>query len=326
MSTIDIKSTLENNISNNALALASDIFPGPIQSAINNYLNGVTIPIGSAGSLTVSGSGANLVLNMTPVVFKGSATANQATLEVSGTGQYSDASIDVQFANNNGQVSIDMNATMGQNLAWNIADLWPSLFNNAPFNQVVFSKGALALTTNGSIKFTGTGSLSYASTPLANGALVVLYNSSAPAVQGRRRRKRNAVEGDPVAPGTPDAQDGSGGLGLLIGVVVPSWSPGSIWKPLNDVTFEQSGLLFSSLPETDSATLGDLDCGWTVQGTAGHHVLYNARTLRFSRAAREFSRQQSDTGVVRQSGPEPEDDDHGEVRGAELRAGHTVRV
>lgn len=255
MSNVDIKSTLQSNISNNALALASSAFPGPIQSAINYYLNGITIPLGSSGSLSVSGSGANLVLNMSPVVFKGSATADSATLEVAGTGEYSDAAVDVKFTNNNGQVAINLNATMGQNLAWHIADLWPTLFNYEPFSKLVFSKGTLALTTNGSIKFTGTGALSYNGTPLANGALALVYNKPA-AVQ--MRRSASMRPGDPVAMAQTNTTDSSQ-LGVLVGVVVQSWSPGSIWSPLNDVVFKQSGLLFSSLPESDSKTLADMN-------------------------------------------------------------------
>lgn len=224
---IDIKSTLQNNInSNNALALAADIFPGPIQTAINSYLNGITIPLGSAGSLSVSKSGANLALNMSPVAFTGTASADQATLKIAGTDQYADAFIEAKFTNKNGAVAIDMNATMGQNLQWNMGSLWPSLFNSAPFNQVGFAKGTLALTTNGSVKFTGTGTITYNSASFANGALVVLYKN--------------------------------GTQGLMMGVVVANWSPGSIWAPLRDVTFKQSGLLFSSMSADNSATLGDL--------------------------------------------------------------------
>lgn len=236
MSSIDIASTLKQNLIGDALSLASDVFPGPIQTALDYYLNGITIPIGSNGSLRVSGAGAAVTLQMDSVVFQGQATADKATLAVNGTGQYSDASVAVAFTKQNGGVVVNLNAAMGQHLTWKISDLWPAVFSQAPFNDLALAQGTLALTTSGtsSIDFTGTGALAYQGTPLAFGALRVVYTGS--------------------TSGNPDTSK----LGILIGVVVPSWSPGSIWKPLNDVTFKQSGLLFSSLEEKDSSTLADL--------------------------------------------------------------------
>lgn len=225
---INIGDTLQSNISNGALQLAATVFPGPIQTAISDYLNGITIPIGSQGSLTVSGSGASLTLNMNPVVFEGTVSADQATLKISGTGEYSDAFISVQFTNTNGSVSILLTATMGQNLQWRISDLWPAELNYDPFNQLFFDKGNLSLTTSGTgdIDFSGSGELTYNGDVLAEGAIRVVN------------------------------KDGS--TGVLLGVVVPNWNAGSVWSELNGLSFEQSGLLFSSIPVADSGTLADL--------------------------------------------------------------------
>jgi hypothetical protein len=235
---VDIKQTLTDNIKNEGLNLASGLFPGVIQTAIDYYLNGVTIPIGSGGSLTVSGTGVNLQLEMSPVAFEGEATANGATLQISGTGDYADAYIKVTFTKvSDSQVSIELDATMGDNLSWKLSDLWPGLLDMAPFNEVNFEKGQLTLTIdeNNTIDFNGSGDLYYKSEMLAAGAIKIIYNGE--------------------TTGTPDKSK----ISVLAGVVVESWSPGSIWSPLNDVTFKQSGLLFSSLPEATSATLTSLN-------------------------------------------------------------------
>lgn len=234
---VNIKQTLTSKISDNALNLPSDLFPGVIQTAINYYLNGITIPIGGA-SLTVSGSGADLQLNMSPVQFQGSATASKATLKISGSGQYADANIVATFTKvSDSQVTIAVAATMGASLAWKLSDLWPSVLNMAPFNQVTMQNGALTLDIDdkNNIDFTGTGDIYYKGSKLASGALRIIYNGA--------------------TTGAPDKSN----VCVLAGMVVNSWSPGTIWQPLNDVVFEQSGLLFSSLPSTTSATLESLN-------------------------------------------------------------------
>lgn len=235
---VDIKQTLTDNIKSEGLNLASGLFPGVIQTAIEYYLNGVTIPLGSDASLTVSGSGANLQVQMSPVAFEGTATADKATLKVSGTGDYADAYIELTFEKiSDTEVSIGLDATMGDTLAWKLSDLWPGLLDMAPFNQVDFQKGKLTLTidSNNNVNFSGSGDMYYKSELLAAGAIRIIY--------------------DGETGGAPDQSK----VSVLAGAVVESWSPGSIWSPLKDVTFKESGLLFSSLPETESTTLSSLN-------------------------------------------------------------------
>lgn len=237
MATTDIKKTLADNIKNEGLKLAKGVFPGVIETAMEYYLNGVTIPIGSAGSFKVTGSGAELQLEMSPVAFEGTATANEAKLKVKGTGDYADAYIMVTFTKlSANEVSIALDATMGDKLSWKLSDLWPGRLDHAPFNEVRFEKGQLSLKINADkkIDFGGTGDLYYKSDKLAAGAIRVVYNGKATG-------------------GSDDAK-----VGVLAGAVVAEWSPGSIWAPLKDVKFKQSGLLFSSLPEASAETLTDL--------------------------------------------------------------------
>jgi len=237
MEVTDIKKTLSDNIKDNGLSLASGLFPGVIETAMKYYLNGVTIPIGTGGSLKVTGSGANLQLDMCPVSFEGLATADKAVLKVSGTGAYTYAYIMVTFTKISAdEVSIELDATMGENLSWKLSELWPGLLDHAPFNEVNFEKGQLTLKIgeDKNIDFSGTGDLYYKSEKLAAGAIRVVYNGEATGEQD-------------------DAK-----ICILAGAVVANWSPGSIWAPLQDVKFKQSGLLFSSLPKASATTLTDL--------------------------------------------------------------------
>lgn len=236
---INIKQTLTDNInSEKALSLASGLFPGVIQTAIEYYLNGVTIPLGKDASLTVKKTGANFKLEMTPVEFTGAVTKDSAILKISGTGDNSDAFIEVTFTKkSDSDVSIDLKATMGKTLKWKLSELWPELLDKEPFNEVYFTKGQLELniSKDKKIEFSGSGAIDYKDSQLGAGAIRIIYDGK-----------------------TSDKPDSSK-VSVLVGVVVDSWSPGSIWKPLEDITFKQSGLLFSSLPSTDSETLGDLN-------------------------------------------------------------------
>lgn len=237
MATTDIKKILTDNIKGESLKLASGLFPGVIETAMEYYLNGITIPIGSAGSFKVTGSGAALQLEMSPVAFEGTATANGAKLKVKGTGDYADAYILVTFTKlSAGEVAIELDATMGNKLSWKLSDLWPGLLDHEPFNRVTFEKGQLTLKIDKDkkIDFGGTGDLYYKSEKLAAGVIKVVYNGK--------------------ATGEPDDAK----VCVLAGAVVAEWSPGSIWAPLKDVKFKQSGLLFSSLPEASAQTLTDL--------------------------------------------------------------------
>ena len=67
----DIKQTIEQNVKGKALCLASDVFPGPIRTAINDYLNGVTLKLNSVGTLKVQPSQGKATLNMDPVEIEG---------------------------------------------------------------------------------------------------------------------------------------------------------------------------------------------------------------------------------------------------------------
>jgi len=237
MAATDIKKTLTDNIKGGSLKLASGLFPGVIATAMEYYLNGVTIPIGSAGSFKVTGSGAALQLEMSPVAFEGTATADEAKLKVKGTGDYADACVLVTFTKlSSSEVAIELDATMGDKLSWRLSDLWPGLLDHAPFNEVTFEKGQLYLKIDKdrNIDFGGTGDLYYRSEKLAAGAIRIVYNGE--------------------ATGEPDDAK----VCVLAGAVVAEWSPGSIWAPLKDVKFKQSGLLFSSLPEASAETLTGL--------------------------------------------------------------------
>ena len=237
MAATDIKKVLTDNIKDEGLKLASGLFPGVIQAAMEYYLNGISIPLGKSTSLKVTGTGAALQLEMAPVAFEGTATANEATLKVKGTGDYTDAYILVTFTKiNSNEVSIGLDATMGSKLSWKLSDLWPGLLDHAAFNEVNFEKGHLVLKIDKdrNIDFTGTGDLYYKSEKLAAGAIRIVYNGQ--------------------TTGDPDSSK----VCILAGVVVESWSPGSIWSPLKDVKFKQSGLLFSALPEASAETLTGL--------------------------------------------------------------------
>lgn len=235
---INIKQTLEDNISSKkVLNLAAGLFPGIIQTAINYYLNGVTIPIGEDVSLTVKGGSADLKLEMQPVSLNAEASKDEATVTIKGTGEYADASITVTFKKvSDTDVSITLAAGMGNSLVWKLSDLWPELLDNAPFNEVGFTRGHLTLSvsTADEIDFFGNGTLSYKGDDLATGVVKIIYDGKTTAAP------------DPTK------------VSVLTGAVVNSWSPGTIWKPLDDVVFKESGLLFSSLPSTNSSTLTDL--------------------------------------------------------------------
>lgn len=223
---MDIQQTLQNNIANGALSLAADVFPGPVQRAISDYLNGIAVPIGPDAQLTVSTDGAQLVLAMTPVTWTGAAGADGATLQIAGIDGYADAAITVGFTKtDDGGVQLALGATMGPVLTWPLSNIWPALLNRVPFTGLQLAQGQLTLTTSsaGSIDFTGSGALAYQGADLATGAVQVLYQAVQPAV--------------------------------LVGVVVPTWSPGSLWSALDDVTFQDSGLLFSTVPLADAQTL-----------------------------------------------------------------------
>lgn len=234
MAASDIKSTIEQNVTNKALTLASDTFTGPFQEAVQYFLSGITIPIGSEGSLTVSNDGLNF--SMAPVTVTG--TTDNATVTVKGTGNLAGASITAKFTKDGNNVIMEIEATMGDTLKWELKELWPSLsiMNSDPFSALALENGSLSLTYDSGAKkitFLGTGTIDFNDTPFLNGVVKVIYTGS-----------------------TSSAPDQSN-LGVLLGVVVTDWSPGTIWSALDEVTFRNSGLVFSSID--DATTLSTLN-------------------------------------------------------------------
>ena len=230
----NLKTAIENKITTTAkqkvFSLTQNAFPGPIQSIIGDYLNGITIPLGSAGSLTVDPNTKQLELNSNidsaDLALDGS--ADKATLTLSSTkSSLKGASIKLTFNKIDAGVSLEMDISMGDSLQWELDSVWPQYLDWAPANKLGLSKGELDLTvaSGDKIDFTGTGSMVYDDQVLANGAIRVEHNDST--------------------------------TGILVGVVVVSWSPGDFWKPLNVLTFNHSGLVFATL-DIDSNSLVSL--------------------------------------------------------------------
>ncbi|MEI8633328.1 hypothetical protein P4S72_17250 [Vibrio sp. PP-XX7] len=162
-----------------SLALAADTFPGPIQTVINDYLNGVTIPLGSSAQLTVNPSSKtldlkaeidNAKLNIQP-------TSDGATITLSST-EYKDAQVILTFKKVTDGVDFSLSATMGDSLQWQLKSLWPQLLDWTPANQISLSKGQLSLSdANEEIDFTGQGAVLFDNKDFLNGAVRVLYKA-----------------------------------------------------------------------------------------------------------------------------------------------------
>ncbi|MEM9556464.1 MAG: hypothetical protein AAGC60_19560 [Acidobacteriota bacterium] len=233
-SAVDIKKTLEKNISEETLHLAQDSLPGPFQEALGDYLNGITLPLGESGYLKVAGGGAHLALEMSPVKLNAGASASQATVTVEGTGSAAGSSIKAGFAKQDSDVVLTLDATMGDKLIWRIDELWPSILDRAPFTELTLAQGSLQLSYDaGTIDFKGSGTLNYRGSALVSSAIRVV----------REKPAAEAVAAPSIA--------------FLAGVVVTRWSPGTLFRPLEVLTFKDSGLFFVS-SSSAAAKLTDL--------------------------------------------------------------------
>ncbi|WCM94174.1 hypothetical protein M5C99_05450 [Acidovorax sp. NCPPB 2350] len=223
MGTNDIYTTLQGALQSTSttklLQLAQDAFPGPIQTALGDYLNGITLQLGSAASLTVNPSTKQLQLQaqLDGADLDLQATQGGATLTLSST-QYTDAQVVLTFSRADSGVEMTLDATMGQSLQWPLQGLWPAMLDWSPANQIAFSRGQLALryASGASVQFTGQGGLLYSGQPFVNAALGVQRTSQ--------------------------------GTGIMVGAVVEQWSPGSLWKPLSALVFNHSGVVVSTIP------------------------------------------------------------------------------
>jgi len=225
-----IVDTLRQNIASSAegktLTLAENTFSGLFEEILTDYLEGITIPLGSAASLTVKPADKTLVVtaHIEGADLEVEGTPDSAKVTVTATGgSMSGASIVLEFTRSGSGVAMSLDATMGDSLTWQLGDLWPSLFDWSPAKELALAKGELKLETGEAIDFTGSGSVLYSGTTIANGVVRVLRKDST--------------------------------TGVLLGAVVTSWSPGTIWPPLKVLTFQSSGLIASTLPETKSGSI-----------------------------------------------------------------------
>lgn len=223
-----LQGLLTSDAGKHALALARDTFPGPIQSVLNDYMNGITLTLGdvavlkvdpSTGQLSVSAQDGQASIDL-------QASASGATLTVTST-QYTDAKVVLTFTQLAAGVKLELAATMGATLQWPLQALWPAMLNWTPANEIVFANGALDLLVqpDNSVVFTGQGSILYDKQAFSQAAIHVQHTA--------------------------------GATGVMLGVVVDQWSPGSIWAPLSALTFDHSALVVSTLA-SDSGSLASL--------------------------------------------------------------------
>ncbi|GKT25356.1 hypothetical protein [Acidovorax sp. SUPP3334] len=218
----DIYSTLQGALKSDAagkvLQLAQDQFPGPIQTAIGDYLNGITLQLGPSASLKVDPASKQLEVQarIDGADLDLQATASGATLTLTST-QYTDAKVVLTFAKLDTGVELTLDATMGASLQWPLQSLWPAELDWAPANQIAFANGQLKLgyASGSSVQFNGQGGLLYSGQPFLNAALSVQRTDQ--------------------------------GAGILFGAVVQQWSPGSLWAPLSALTFRESGVVVSTI-------------------------------------------------------------------------------
>ncbi|CAO3452600.1 hypothetical protein [Azospirillum largimobile] len=226
-----LQGLLQTSAGTQALQLAHDQFPGPVQTAISDYLNGITLQLGSEATLKVDPSTRQLELQalVGTASIDLQATASGATLTLAST-KYSGAQVVLTFSDVDGGVALTLDATMGNSLQWPLQAAWPQLLDWTPANQAALANGQLHLTYgSGNLDFVGQGSLAYGSQTFADAELRVQYEG--------------------------------GQTGVLVGVVVPQWSPGSLWPALSALTFSNSGLVVSTVAgkSTSLSSLGLLD-------------------------------------------------------------------
>ncbi|WCM89093.1 hypothetical protein [Acidovorax sp. NCPPB 3576] len=218
----DIYATLQGALQTDAgkkvLQLAQSQFPGPIQTALGYYLNGITLQLGPSASLSVDPSTKQLQLQaqLDGADLDLQATPSGATLTLTSQ-QYTDAQVVLTFSRLDSGVQMTLDATMGASLQWPLQNLWPAELAWTPANQIAFSEGQLKLSyaSGPSIQFNGQGGLLYSNQPFLNAALSVQRTDQ--------------------------------GAGVMFGAVVQQWSPGLLWQPLSALTFNDSGVVVSTI-------------------------------------------------------------------------------
>ncbi|GKT15737.1 hypothetical protein AVHY2522_09185 [Acidovorax sp. SUPP2522] len=213
-----LQGVLKTDAASKVLQLAQSQFPGPIQTALGYYLNGITLQLGPSASLAVDPSSKQLQLQaqLDGADLDLQATPSGATLTLTSK-QYTDAQVVLTFSRGDSGVEMALSATMGASLQWPLQSLWPAELDWTPANQIAFSQGQLTLSyaTGPSIQFNGQGGLLYSGQPFLNAALSVQRTDQ--------------------------------GAGVMFGAVVQQWSPGSLWTPLSALTFNDSGVVVSTI-------------------------------------------------------------------------------
>lgn len=213
-----LQGALQTSAGSKLLQLAQNQLPGPIQTAIGDYLNGITLQLGPSASLTVNPSTKQLQLQaqLNGADLQLQATATGATLTLTST-QYTDAKVVLTFSDSTDGVELELDATMGASLQWQLQSLWPQMLNWTPADQIAFARGQLQLkyATGPSVLFNGQGNLLYAGQEFVSAAFSV--------------------------------QHAAQGTGVMFGAVVQQWSPGSLWQPLSALVFNDSGVVVSTL-------------------------------------------------------------------------------
>ncbi|MGW8393827.1 hypothetical protein [Pseudoduganella sp. HUAS MS19] len=214
-----LQGLLKSDTGQKVLQLAKQQFPGPIQDVLNDYLNGISLQLGSVATLTVDPSSQQLSVQAQAgqADLALQATADGATLTLRST-QYPDAQVVLTFSPVDGGVKLELAADMGASLQWPLQALWPQMLAWSPANQVVFANGKLdlVLAPDLAVTFKGLGSMLYDHQDFLNAAMSVQHTA--------------------------------GATGVMFAVVAPQWSPGSLWAPLSALTFSHSGLVVSTVP------------------------------------------------------------------------------
>ncbi|WP_338849084.1 hypothetical protein V8J88_09025 [Massilia sp. W12] len=211
----------------NSISVPHDFFSGLISDVINFYLLGITLQLGPDASLHVDPASRNLVLQTSSGVnLKLQAQSDGASVTLSST-QYPDASIVAHFKKTGAGVDLELSASMGESLAWQLQAVWPQMLNWNPANQLGLKQGELTLKreAGGDVNFSGTGCISYSGNDFSHAALRLQYKD--------------------------------GACGILFGIEVDSWTPGNIWPPLQILRLNHTGLVFAT-KEAPSSTLSDL--------------------------------------------------------------------
>lgn len=219
-----LQGLLKADAQQKVLQLAKDQFAGPIQGVLNDYLNGISLSLGTFAKLTVDPSTQQLTVQaqVGQADLTLQATADGATLTLTSS-RYSDAQVVLTFSPQAGGVKLELSADMGATLQWPLQAVWPQMLAWSPVDQITLANGKLDLVVPPSllVTFTGQGNFLYDHQDFLNAALNVQHTAS--------------------------------GNGVMAGVVVQQWSPGSLWVPLSALTFNHSGLVVCTLPGTSGS-------------------------------------------------------------------------